>query len=258
MHGIWQEEDLKLVLNTTNAATANLINTPAYFQCTGYDAAGNARTIRCTARNASACVPTSTSGVVGCTLHYKDINVTTHLKPGKVARLCNKAWEDYAVFDKVAYVNGSVLAQHLSTTDYSGIVIPEAEAHALTQVLQAVDPRFNMTWALNEGALTHWVQNIRAQTSAGFGLALEWHCPAPALVLADVRCNVQYLSVRVTPSPKEPQPHHHMPALTPQLTAALANLPQLNELILTTVGNGSLLPQLGSLTSLKLIEIKHY
>jgi hypothetical protein len=123
-----QEEDLQLVLNTTTAATTKYTKAMANFQCSRFDTQGTESRITCTVSNTSACAQ---PGVVGCTLHYQDINVTSRLSIGKTARLCNTAWASYVAFDKVAYIRGSLLAPYTGLGGINGSSIPEMEAMAL-------------------------------------------------------------------------------------------------------------------------------
>ncbi|WIA23159.1 hypothetical protein OEZ85_001490 [Tetradesmus obliquus] len=97
----------------------------------------NLRTdVRCTMANYAACAQ---PGVVGCSLTYQDVNVTSALKAGQQVRVCNQGWSSFAEFDRVAFINGSILAQ---------APMQEAQAMGLLQVLRAVDSTITASWAL--------------------------------------------------------------------------------------------------------------
>jgi hypothetical protein len=81
------------------------------------------------------------AGVVSRALFYKDVNVSSALPSGKQVRVCNPAWSSFAAFDKVAFIQGSVLASS---------EIEETQAHGLLQVLKAVDAAITPSLALRD------------------------------------------------------------------------------------------------------------
>jgi hypothetical protein len=188
---------------------------------------------------------------VGCTLHYRDINVTSALRPNKTARLCNPAWTSYVAFDKVACVRGSVSASFTGSSDSN---IPETESMALVQMLKAVNAKVTMKWAKtfvtrSGHGLYHSTTGLA--TPSGVELDLYWGCTQ---CLAS-SLHVTFLKVAVSGSSEKPMSSHL--TLNEHLVTALMNLTELEELMLT-VGSGELMPQLGSLQSLQSLNIQHF
>jgi hypothetical protein len=255
-----QEDDLSLVMNTTDAVTSRCTNTRAYFQCTKYDAAGAATTVNCSAGNIKQCAQ---NGTMGCTLHYTDINVTSVLKAGKTVWLCNAAWKEFVAFNKVAYIKDSALAVYTGPGGGSNntITIPETEAYALVQVLRAVDSNVTVDWAISKTIVVSGCNKAMAmlRTASGYTVSISWRCSsglfagaAPNQVLQE---NVIGLSMTVEHGPQDPLRRY--PALDDHLVTALMSLPRLADLELT-VGLGSLLPQLGALEDMSLFDVRHY
>jgi hypothetical protein len=248
------EEDLCLVLSTTDAVTSRYTNTRAYIQCTNYDEAGTGTPVKCSAGNIKQCAEI---GTVGCTLHYRDVNVTTALKIGKTLRLCNTAWVEFIAFDRVAYVKGSALAAYTGPGSVNTTIIHETEAYALMQVLRAVDRNVTVDWAVSQAAVTGCIKDMSLTTPGGYTVRFFWICPSRELGegFAALRGNVQTLTLEVTDGPQDSLLRH--PTLDEHLVTALLGLLWLNGLTLT-VGCGYLLPQLGSLANMAFLYVQHY
>jgi hypothetical protein len=254
----FQGEDLQLVLNTTTAATTKYTQAMPYFHCAKFDSEGTESRVTCVISNTSACAQ---PGVVGCTLHYKDINVTSSLKVNKNARLCNTAWASYAAFYKVAYINGSILAPYTGLGGVNGSSIPETEAMALLQLLKAVDADVTSSWAvLNQAAFGH-DHSETLKTPEGFDVRFCWRSNYDNtwLNMSEVdRLHVIFVSVSVTNGPTQPMlAFNWHPTLNNHMVTALLNLPELMGLHLT-VSEGVLLPQLGSLTKMTELIVNHF
>jgi hypothetical protein len=195
--------------------------------------------------------------VVGCTLHYQDINVTSTLKVNKTARLCNSAWVSYVAFDKVACINGSVLAPYTGLSGVRGRSIPETEAMALVELLKAVDPDVNSSWAVSKKAVfgfDHY-SSQPLTTARNFIVLFWWSALSDEHPSKFKPLHVTDISLDVTDGPTQPLSRH--PTLNEHMVAALMNFPKLRTLYIT-VGGGELLPQLGSLAELLSIHITHF
>jgi hypothetical protein len=250
-----QEEDLKLMLTTTDAITTRYTTARAYFQCTQYDAAGTAAPVKCSTGNVKQCAQ---NGTVGCTLHYRDINVTSTLRPGKTVRLCNKLWKEFVGFDRVAYIKGSALALAAGSGNVGVYTsnVPETEAYALVQVLRAVDPSVTVDWAISTSAVTGCNLDKSLTTPSGCTVSLLWSC------LVRVPAQKQWLQrnyqqLRMTIWHDYQDRFECFPELNDHLVTALMSLPRLADLELTVRG-GSLLPQLGSLKDMVHFNLHHY
>jgi hypothetical protein len=53
------------------------------------------------------------SGVVGCALIDRDVNVTSALRVGGKVKVCNNEWTSFAAFNKVAVLSGSPLVYQI-------------------------------------------------------------------------------------------------------------------------------------------------
>jgi hypothetical protein len=240
------------VLNTTNNVTANYTHTTTFFTCTRYVENGSATSINCTIGSTYACTQ---SGVVGCTLHYQDVNVTSALRTNKTARLCKGDWASYASFDKVAYVEGSILAPFTGPGEVNGPSITEIEAVALVQVLKAVDANISIHWA-KEYVIGCVRPHIGATkillTPVGTDVKSSW---SSSLIGPPSCVNVVTLSFEVSHTTVALGPNQ--PTFNEHLAAALISLRELQSLSLS-VGTGELLPQLGSLSSMATFDVRHF
>jgi hypothetical protein len=239
-----------LVLKTTDAVTTRHTNTRAYFQCTEYDAAGTATLVMCSAGN-KLCAK---NGTVGCALHYRDVNVTSTLRPGQTVRLCNTVWTEFVAFDRVAFVQGSALAPYAGPDGvHNAMLIAETEAYALVQVLRTVDPTITTEWAIAHAAVIGCYTDTSLETN-GDTLRFSWLCCNGLDTHHSVIQHVDSLRFEVTDGPEDALQRRL--AMDENLVAALMNLPLLR--FLKAVGRGSLLPQLGSLAAMRGIYIEHF
>jgi hypothetical protein len=223
-----------------------------------YDSAGTATPVKCSAGNIKLCAE---NGTVGCTLHYRDANVTSKLTPGKTARLCNTAWKEFVAFDKVAYVKGSAMAPYTGPGGINSTKIPETEAYALVQVLKAVDRSVTVNWAISQDLFTGY-KTARVLTTPGlYDVMVHWSRASVLIPPSEVpvlQGNVGALKLSVTNGPLgQADPLQRHPALDEHLVAALLQLPWLSTLELT-VGRGSIPPQLRALSAMYVFSIKHY
>jgi hypothetical protein len=184
----------------------------------------------------------ATAGVVGCALVYTDVNVTTALNSGNVVRVCNDNWSSFAVFDKVAVIRGSVLTNS---------EIKESQAMGLLQMIRSTDAAINATWALKYLACSiDSLPDTLLVTPSGKSVYLAIGCSKQRNLLgkADVTSFAfnRYIGETTRLSS----------TLDTSLVTALMSLPSMNTLEIT-IGTGSLLPQLGTLSQLRTILIRH-
>jgi hypothetical protein len=192
-----------------------------------------------------ACCP---AGVVGCALVYSDYNVTTRLTPGKQVRICNDRWASFATFDRVAIINGSVLASQK---------IDEQQAMGLLQLLKLVDGSITPEWAIRKKLLSNTIW----ESDIGIGQAVS--TPSKSFRWAVVTRSTTTKKAVVTelyllfvqganeyyaglPDAVN-DPMQYLPSLDDDLVSGLRSLTDLQYLWIQ-VGSGTLLPQLALLS----------
>jgi hypothetical protein len=195
------------------------------------------------------------TGVVGCKIVYKDVNVTSVLAAGEPVRVCNADWASFAAFDKVAVINGSVLASHQAE-------VAETQMMGIVQLLRTVDATITLSWFANSikeyvGCTAHFdPPQIEIKTPQGITVRLLRRCSGgepPAF-----RWNISYVKLDVlNPPVSVTDALQVFPVLDLELVAALHSLPGL-KILAMCVSSGTLLPQLGALTSLVTIQLSHY
>jgi hypothetical protein len=191
------------------------------------------------------------AGVVGCALLYKDINITSHLQPGKRVRVCNDAWRSFAVFDKVAVMRGSALASSL---------VRESDAVGLLQVLKQVDSLVTPKWLLDNLQCSD--SKKRLVTPSGTSIIWQTGCCDGAVNCTEAVKTIKTLTLEFDAASlglagNVAEAIRILPALDEELVAGLRSLPDLRDLHLM-VGSGTLLPQLASLSNLETLHIKYY
>lgn len=195
-----------------------------------------------------------TAGVVGCALLYSDLNVTSNLQPGKQVRVCNDAWQSFANFDKVAVVRGSIL---------EASKVRESDAVGVLHILQRVDRSVTPLWVLQKLHCSDSEQRFVMPN----GIDIIWrvgccysglNCSSGGTVKQTVKAltlEFDALSLGLAGSVEDAV--RILPSLDNELVAALRSLTELRDLHLT-VGNGSLLPQIASLSKLETLHVKYY
>jgi hypothetical protein len=93
--------ELQTILNVVGRITKPYTDAKPYFNCTFYDKDAKASTVVCHAGATELC---ARNGTVGCTLRYKDVNVTETLPAGAslVVQACQCSW--YTVGIVIAFV----------------------------------------------------------------------------------------------------------------------------------------------------------
>jgi hypothetical protein len=191
------------------------------------------------------------AGVVGCALTYQDFNVTSVLKVGGRIRVCNGAWSSFAKFDKVAYVNGRILAK---------ADVEEPQAMGLLQILRTVDNSINASWALSYlKSDTLNVDNIIQLPNRN---KLKWGVSYSTSTSSNIHneINVDGLTFQEPDSVEAVtviDGIRLLPLMNNELLAELLSLPELAWLGLD-IGSGSLFPQLAALKNLKWLIVRHY
>jgi hypothetical protein len=184
-------------------------------------------------------------------LLYNDLNVTSHLQPGKQVRVCNEDWKSFSTFDKVAVMRGSVLAAS---------TLRESDAVGLLQVLKRVDRSVTPEWVLQNVQCSDSKQ--RLVTPNGMNMIWKASCCYDALNCTDTAKTVQALTLEFDAlslglADNVDDVNRILPALDDELVASLRSLPELRDLYVM-VSSGTLLPQLASLSKLEKLYIRHY
>jgi hypothetical protein len=189
--------------------------------------------------------------VVGCALTYQDVNVTTALKDGQPVRLCNGAWSSFAEFDKVAFIDGSILAK---------ADMEETQAMGLLQVLRAVDSSLTAGEALQHLKCTLPTNDKVVQLPNLQKLDLGIGCSNSTNSQQQTVVNV--VSIRCK-EPKTAAPSsiaegsRLLPSMGSELVPALLSFADLETLEMD-IGGGLLPQQLLTLHKLQLLSVGHY
>jgi hypothetical protein len=189
---------------------------------------------------------------------YQDVNVTTVMPAVKPVRVCNTDWASFAAFDRVAVINGSVLAKIADPT--GRFHIPEPQVMGMAQLLQRVDATVTLEWLVHSYEAVRRVSCAQIDgdrtifsTPNGTQINLELDCcrDCGGYSVTRIKLEVLHVSTRLSDALQM------LPAVDLELIAALRSFPYLNNLVLW-VGSGTLLPQLGALTSLRTLTLHHH
>jgi hypothetical protein len=190
------------------------------------------------------------AGVVGCALTYQDINVTSALKVGRQVRVCNGDWSSFAEFEKVAFINGSILAK---------ADMEEPQAMGLLQALRSVDSTITADWALPYSKCSTSFTGIPIRTTNNKKMQWRSNCNSTSSSGRRV-VNVDGFSlqeVKTAFALTVTEGLWLLPSMNTELLAALFSLRHLVFLQLD-VGSGALSPQLAVLTNPHYIGIRYY
>lgn len=243
-----KEDQLRIALDTAATVTSAYSAVKPYVRCSRYDAAGDRTDVRCTMDNYAACAQ---PGVVGCSLTYQDVNVTATLKAGQQVRVCNKGWSSFADFNRVSFINGSILSR---------APMREAQAMGLLQVLRAVDSSITATWALpylkcgttSTGNIVQTPNNKQLQWLLSCNSSFSSSKQAPVAVESFGLIEAESGASKTTTEGIE-----LLPSMNDMFVSALLSLKELKYLALT-VGDGMILPQVAALTKLCQLYLQHY
>lgn len=183
---------------------------------------------------------------------YHDVNVTSAIKVGEQVRVCNKGWSSFVELDKVAVINGSVLAK---------AEMEESQAMGLLQVLRTADSSITASWALQYCLKCNFpISGTTIQTPNNRRLQWSVACSTSYNDLGKALVNVNSLTLREAASGVAltvTEGIQQLPMMNEALVSALLGFTEVTFLYLD-VGGGMISPQLAALKKLTTLLIWHY